>query len=84
MNSLEAELDRKLDDPRRDTRAGNLPKCGRREFHVRIAELRVVKSIKELRAKFKRRILPWPAERKSFGGGQIEIVLRGLVENSYP
>jgi len=84
MNSLEAELERKLDDPRSDARAGDLPKCGRREFHVRIAELRVVKSIKELRAKLKRRILTWPAERKSLSDGQIEIVLPRAIENSYP
>ena len=84
MNSLEAELERKLDDPRSDARAGDLPKCGRREFHVRIAELRVVKSIKELRAKLKRRILTWPAERKSLSDAQIEIVLPRAIENSYP
>jgi hypothetical protein len=84
MNSLEAKLERKLDDPRRDARAGDLSKCGRRELHVRIAELRVVKSIKELRAKFKRRILTWPAERKSLCDGKIEIALPRAIENSYP
>ena len=72
-----------MDDTRCDADAGDSAERWRREFYVRIAKLRMIEGIEEIRPEFQQRILPRAVEDESLCEGQVEIILSGPFENSY-
>ena len=54
---LKTELERELDDARRDAGAGDVGERWRSEFRIRVTKLWVIEGVEKLRAEFQERIL---------------------------
>src|SRR5215471_11288852 len=83
LSVLEIELQSKLDNSRIDRGRRNDPKCRRRNIGARVAELRSVERVEELRAKFDVCVLAQTAERCSLDNCYIGVVLAGAKDNAH-